>query len=128
MAALIAELMERLGSAGLALRGDPWRQALLQYERERGPDAQRCENGAGRPLPADRPRGLFRRRRLLQPESRVLGALRRGLVDDADGWQEALSALAEAELALESENMLVRPTKGFFVAPPELETALKLKS
>ena len=25
MAALIAELMERLGSAGLALRGDPWR-------------------------------------------------------------------------------------------------------
>ena len=58
----------------------------------------------------------------------MLGALRRGLVDDADGWQEALSALAEAELALESEDMLVRPPKGFSVAPPELETALKLKS
>ncbi len=142
MAGLVAELSERLGSAGPPLRGDPWRSQFglnrdVRFSKDKRPyktnaSAILTRSGAKMApgvlyLQVD-PQASFAAAGFFRPEPGVLASLRRGLADDADGWLEAIAALAEEGLAPETEDTLVRPPQGFAHAPPELAAALKLKS
>lgn len=142
MAGLIAELTDRLGSGGPPLRGDPWRSQFrlnrdVRFSKDKRPyktNASAALTRSGAKMAPSvlylqiAPEGSFVAAGFFQPEPGVLDSLRRGLVDDVDGWRESVTALAEAGLQLETEDTLVRPPKGFAEAPPELEAALKLKS
>jgi uncharacterized protein (TIGR02453 family) len=142
MAALVADLTERLAAAGSPLRGDPWRSQFrlnrdVRFSKDKRPYKTHASAVLTRTddksapgvlyIHVD-PKGSFAAAGFFQPEPKVLAALRNGLVDDCDGWSETIAALADAGLAPETDNALVRSPKGFAGAPPECEAALKLKS
>ena len=142
MAALVAELSERLEAAGSPLRGDPWRSQFrlnrdVRFSKDKRPYKTNASavltRGGDKSAPGVLyihvgPKDSFAAAGFFQPEPAVLGALRHGLVADADGWFESVRALAKASLILAEDDALVRPPKGFADASPEIMASLKLKS
>ncbi len=142
LSALVADLSGRFAEAGLPLHGDPKRAVFrlnrdVRFSKDKRPyktHASAVLNAGGDKgapgvfyVHVD-PAGSFAAAGFFHPEPDVLHRLRRGIVDDEDGWDEMRAALDSAGLTLENDDALVRLPKGFGPAAPDVEAALKLKS
>ena len=142
LSALVADLSGRFAEAGLPLRGDPKRAVFrlnrdVRFSKDKRPykthaSAVMTSSGEkGAPgvfyVHVD-PAGSFAAAGFFHPEPDVLHRLRRGIVDDEEGWDEMKAALDAADLPFAGDDALVRLPKGFGPAAPAIEAALKLKS
>jgi uncharacterized protein (TIGR02453 family) len=141
-AALLATLTEQLAKAKLPLRGDPFgAQFRLHRDVRFSGDKRPFKTNAGAVLTRDGskrsqgllyvhldPEGCFTAAGFWHPEPPQLAAMRGAVAGDAAGWGKVMRALDKSGLALDREEALSRPPKGFDGAPAAVIEDLKLKN
>jgi len=142
LASLIAELTARLAEKKLVFCADP-RRAIFRLHRDVrfSHDKSPYKTNAGAAMTRTGakdspgvlylhldPLGCFAAAGFYVPEPETLAAMRAALIHHPARWQAMCKALKKRGLALDRENALTRPPKGYEPVPEAVREDIKLKS